>query len=483
MKSFFEIVSHQLPTMPIVVGDDAAPYCVDWRNKFRGRALGVVFPRDTREVSTLVQLAFHHKVPIVPQGGNTGLSGGATPQASGTELVVNLSRMNQIRAVDSRNKTITVDSGVTLQAVQEAADALGLLFPLSLTAKGTATIGGNLSTNAGGTAVLRYGNARALCLGLEVVTPWGEVWDGLRGLRKDNTGYSLKDLFIGAEGTLGLITGAVLALHPRPAAQVTALACVANADQAVALLQLAQDRCDAHLTGFEFMTPASMRPISVYFPQFAKPTGLGTDSDCCVLLELSHPESEAAGRLQLERLLEEAMENSLVSDALVAQSMSQAQSFWSLREHITFASAEDGPQVKFDLSLPISAIPEFCEVMDRVLSSAWPGLRLSNFGHLGDGNLHFNIAAPEALGSGLDRAARHAAFLAFTQAHEDTIRACVHDQVHRMSGSISAEHGLGQLRRDESARLKSKLELELMRRIKTALDPLNLFNPNKVLSS
>jgi FAD/FMN-containing dehydrogenase len=483
MRSFIDIITARHPNIPLSLGDDAAPYCQDWRNKFKGKTLGVFFPRSTQEVASLVGLACEHKVSIVPQGGNTGLSGGATPDASGRQLILNLSRMNRIRSVDPENKTITVDAGVTMQSVHEAADQHDLLFPLSLTAKGTATIGGNLSTNAGGTAVLRYGNARALCLGLEVVTPSGEIWNGLRGLRKDNTGYSLKDLFIGAEGTLGIITGAVLALHPKPAAQVTALACVPNAQTAVQLLQRAQAQCDANLTGFEFMTPESMQPVSVYFPQFAKPGTLGTEQDCCVLLEISHPRSEAEGRVQLEQVLSDAIEEGLVSDAIVAQSLSQAQSFWDLREHITFAGAEDGPQVKFDISLPISAIAAFCDRMKVDLQSQWPGLRLSNFGHLGDGNLHFNIAVPEALGSGLDRAQRHAVFADYVNTHEDAIRICVHDQVNAMSGSISAEHGLGQLRRDEAARLKSKLELGLMRQIKTALDPQNLFNPNKVLST
>ena len=483
MRSFIDIVTELHPNIPVSVGDDAAPYCQDWRHKFKGQTLGVFFPRTTEEVAALVKLAVKHQVPIVPQGGNTGLSGGATPDASGQQLILNLSRMSQIRAIDPENKTITVDAGVTMQSVHEAAERYGLLFPLSLTAKGTATIGGNLSTNAGGTAVLRYGNARALCLGIEVVTPTGEIWNGLRGLRKDNTGYNLRDLFIGAEGTLGVITGAVLALHPKPAAQVTALACVSNAKAAVLLLQHAQSQCDANLTGFEFMTPESMRPVAEYFPQFAKPPALGTEADCCVLLEISHPRSEAEGRAQLEQVLETALEQQLVSDAIVAQSLSQAQSFWDLREHITFAGAEEGPQVKFDISLPISAIPEFCDVMRAQLQQRWPGLRLSNFGHLGDGNLHFNIAVPESLGLVLGRPERHAAYGAYVGAHEDEIRRCVHDQVHAMSGSISAEHGLGQLRRDEAARLKSKLELDLMRQIKSALDPQNLFNPNKVLSS
>lgn len=456
------------------------PYAVDWRRKFFGRPLAVVFASAVSEVQEIVRWAQTHRVGLVPQGGNTGLSGGATPSSAGDQVVLNLSRMTHIRERDAHNKTITVDAGVTMQTVQDEAERLGLLFPLDLTARGSATIGGNLSTNAGGTAVLRYGNARALCLGLEVVTAQGEVWDGLRGLRKDNTGYDLRDLFIGSEGTLGIITGAVLALHPRPAGVMTALASVADARAAVLLLERAQGIAGANLTGFEFMTPLATDPVAVYFPQFAKPS-LGEPSEACVLLEVSHPESAQEATRQLESVLQGALEEGLATDALVAQNMTQAKAFWNLREHVTFASAEDGPQVKFDIALPISSLPEFCEATTALLAQYFPGARAANFGHLGDGNLHFNVAAPEAMGAGLSREARHEAFGAYVKQNEDGIRRVVHDQVVKMNGSISAEHGLGQLRRDEAARYKSPIEMDLMQRLKNALDPLGILNPNKVL--
>ena len=464
-----------------------APYANDWRQKFFGKPAAVVFASNTEQVAQLVRLANTHEVALVPQGGNTGLSGGATPDDTGRQVILNLSRMTRIRARDQDNKTITVDAGVTMQTVQEEADKMGLTFPLNLTARGTATIGGNLSTNAGGTAVLRYGNARALCLGVEVVTADGQIWDGLRGLRKDNTGYDLRDLFVGAEGTLGIITGAVMALHPKPAGVMTALACLPDpvpakaAAQAVALLQIAQQHCNASLTGFEFMTPSSMNPVSDYYPQFARPAGLGTPEQSCVLLEVSHAESEQAATALLERVLEVAMEQGLVVDALVAQSMQQAQAFWDLREHITMAAAEDGLQVKFDIALPISSIAEFCRITEDKLRQAYPGIRLSNFGHLGDGNLHFNVAAPAELFEGLDRQGRHDACRQYVKANEDGIRRIIHDEVVARQGSISAEHGLGILRRDEAAHYKSSVEMDLMRRIKQALDPKNILNPNKVL--
>ena len=464
-----------------------APYANDWRQKFFGKPAAVVFANNTEQVAQLVRLANEHNIALVPQGGNTGLSGGATPDETGQQVILNLSRMTQIRARDQDNKTITIDAGVTMQTVQEEADKMGLTFPLNLTARGTATIGGNLSTNAGGTAVLRYGNARALCLGVEVVTADGQIWNGLRGLRKDNTGYDLRDLFVGAEGTLGIITGAVMALHPKPAGVMTALACLPDtvpakaAAQAVALLQIAQQHCNASLTGFEFMTPASMSPVSDYYPQFARPAGLGSAEQSCVLLEVSHAESEQAATEMLERVLEIAMERELVVDALVAQSMQQAQAFWDLREHITMAAAEDGLQVKFDIALPISAIADFCEVTEAKLRQAYPGIRLSNFGHLGDGNLHFNVAAPSALAQGLDRQGRHDAYRSYVKANEDGIRRIIHDEVVARQGSISAEHGLGILRRDEAEHYKSAVEMDLMRKIKQALDPKNILNPNKVL--
>jgi len=453
---------------------DQAPHLTDWRGRFTGRALAVAFPETTEAVAALVQLAAAHQVPIVPQGGNTGLSGGATPDASGSQLVLCLTRLNRIRSQDPINKTLIAEAGVSLQSIQEAAQAMGLLFPLDLTARGTATIGGNLATNAGGTAVLRYGNARQLCLGLEVVTAQGAIWNGLRGLRKDNTGYDLRDLFIGSEGTLGIITAACLALWPRPAQTQTALVWLRDPDAALALLQVAQSRCQASLTAFEYMSPTATAPVAQHYPDLAGPLRMGAPDSALVLLEADEG---------LEDALAQAIDQGHVADAALAQSLAQAQSFWALREHITLAAAEDGPQIKLDIALPISHIPDFCKEMATALEAVVPGVRCSNFGHLGDGNLHFNLAAPVGWSAGMDRAQRRACLEGFVALHEDGLRRIVHDAVMARGGSISAEHGLGQLRKDEAAIYKSATERDLMNRIKVALDPQGLLNPGKVLST
>ena len=489
---------------------DLEPFSVDWRKRYHGRPLAVVLPANTDEVAKVVELAGQHRVALVPQGGNTGLSGGATPDDSGEQVVLSLSRLRSVRARDADNKTLTVEAGVTLQQVQELAAEMGLFFPLSLGSEGSATIGGNLATNAGGTGVLRYGNARDLCLGVEVVTASGEIWNGLRGLRKDNTGYDLRDLFIGSEGTLGLITAAVVKLFPRPAGVMTALARVDGPASALRLLQIAQTHCDAALTGFEFMSPVSTQLVVQYFPDVARhgaqiisaafatvangagsasasvasiADGTASDSagSASVLLEISHPQSEAGATEMLEQVIAQALEEDVVSDAIVAQSVAQANALWHLRESITMAAAEDGPHIKHDIALPISGLVEFIAKMDDEILAAFPGLRLINFGHFGDGNLHYNIAPPASLGAGLAAPARRAAYADFLKEHEDNIRRHVHDRVVAMNGSISAEHGLGQLRRDEAQRYKSPVELQLMKTIKQALDPQGILNPGKVL--
>jgi FAD/FMN-containing dehydrogenase len=491
---------------------DLEPFSVDWRKRYHGRPLAVVLPANTAEVAKVVELAGQHRVALVPQGGNTGLSGGATPDDSGEQVVLSLSRLRSVRARDADNKTLTVEAGVTLQQVQELAAEMGLFFPLSLGSEGSPTIGGNLATNAGGTGVLRYGNARDLCLGVEVVTASGEIWNGLRGLRKDNTGYDLRDLFIGSEGTLGLITAAVVKLFPRPAGVMTALARVEGPASALRLLQIAQTHCDAALTGFEFMSPVSTQLVVQYFPDVARhgaqiisaafatvangagsasasasvasiAGGAASDSagSASVLLEISHPQSEAGATEMLEQVIAQALEEDVVSDAIVAQSVAQANALWHLRESITMAAAEDGPHIKHDIALPISGLVEFIAKMDDEILAAFPGLRLINFGHFGDGNLHYNIAPPASLGAGLAAPARRAAYADFLKEHEDNIRRHVHDRVVAMNGSISAEHGLGQLRRDEAQRYKSPVELQLMKTIKQALDPQGILNPGKVL--
>lgn len=446
---------------------DTAPFLTDWRRRYTGAACAVLRPGTTQEVAAIVQLANTHRVPLVPQGGNTGLAGGATPDGSGAQAVVSLARLNRIRALDPLNNTITVEAGVVLRQVQDHAREAGRLFPLSLAAEGSCTIGGNLGTNAGGTGVLRYGNTRELCLGLEVVTPQGEIWDGLRGLRKDNTGYDLRDLFIGAEGTLGIITAAVMKLHPLPAARVTALAALASPHAALDFLALAHRCAGPLLTGFELMSDFCLRLVGRHFPQMRYP--FEQPHAQIVLLELSDNESEEHARALFEQMMEQALESGLVEDAVVAENLAQSRAFWDLREHIPLAQAEEGLNIKHDIAVPISRVATFIEETDAEIAAAVPGARMVTFGHLGDGNLHYNVQAPE----GVDARA----FLAQFQAQLNRI---VYESVYRQGGTFSAEHGVGQLKVDELKHYKSSVELRLMRAIKAALDPLGLMNPGKV---
>lgn len=447
---------------------DTAPYLTDWRRRYTGAACAVLTPANAEEVAALVRTAVEHRVALVPQGGNTGLAGGATPDASGTQAVLSVKRLNRIRDVDPHNNTITVEAGVVLAEIQARAREAGRLFPLSLAAEGSCTIGGNLATNAGGTGVLRYGNTRELCLGLEVVTPQGEIWSGLRGLRKDNTGYDLRDVFIGAEGTLGIITAAVMKLHPLPAARVTALAALASPHAALHFLALAQRFAGPLLTGFELMSDFCLQLVNRHFPPMRYP--FESRHAQVVLLELSDSESEEHARGLFERLMETALEDGLVEDAVVAESLAQSQAFWNLREHIPLAQAEEGLNIKHDIAVPISRIGTFIEETDAAIAAAAPGARMVTFGHLGDGNLHYNVQAPE----GVDAKA-------FLVQYQSPINRLVYDSVHRHHGSISAEHGLGQLKVDDAAHYKSKVEVRLMRALKHALDPLNLMNPGKVV--
>jgi FAD/FMN-containing dehydrogenase len=447
---------------------DTAPFLTDWRRRYQGAACAVLRPATTDEVATLVKLAVAHRVALVPQGGNTGLAGGATPDASGAQAVLSVARLNRVRALDPHNNTITVEAGVILADVQARAREAERLFALSLAAEGSCTIGGNLATNAGGTAVLRYGNARELCLGLEVVTPQGEIWNGLRGLRKDNTGYDLRDLFIGAEGTLGIITAAVMKLHPRPAAQVTALAALESPHAALDFLALAQRAAGPLLTGFELMSDFCMQLVGKHYPQLRYP--FAQPHPQTVLLELSDNESETHARALFEALMEEAFEAGLVVDAVVAENLAQSRAFWDLREHIPLAQADEGLNIKHDIAVPISSIARFIDETDAAIQQVAPGARMVTFGHLGDGNLHYNVQTPE--GGDPKR------FLADYQA---PINQAVYENVHRHHGTISAEHGIGQLKIDDAQRYKSAVEIGLMRTLKTALDPLNLMNPGKVL--
>ena len=447
--------------------EDTAPYLTDWRRRFTGRAQAIVLPSTAGEVAAVVSACAEQRVPIVPQGGNTGLVGGATPDASGDAIVLSLKRLNRVREVDAINGTITVEAGCVLHDVQQAAHDAGQLFPLSLAAEGTATIGGNLSTNAGGTQVLRYGNARELALGLEVVLPSGEVWNGLRGLRKDNTGYDLRDLFIGAEGTLGVITAACLKTFPLPRAQVTALFALDSVPPALALLALAQSVTGPTLTAFEFFSVTCLQLVTRHFPDQRSP--FERTHAQYVLLELSDHEDEQHAAALLQALAEQALDKQLIADAVIAQSAAQSRSLWMLRELIPEAQRREGKNIKHDISVPISSIARFVDETDALLAQRLPGVRMVTFGHLGDGNLHYNVSAPAGMDE--DR------FFA----HQSAIYECVHDQVTRLSGSISAEHGIGQLKRDENARYKSGVEMNLMRAIKRTLDPLNIMNPGKVL--
>jgi FAD/FMN-containing dehydrogenase len=442
------------------------PFAVDWRKRWSGRPLAVVKPGSTAETAAVVALCAATRTAVVPQGGNTGLCGGATPDSSGRQLVVNLSRMNRVRALDTVNNTITVEAGCVLASVQQAADEADRLFPLSLAAEGSCQIGGNLSTNAGGVQVLRYGNARELVLGLEAVLPSGEVWDGLRGLRKDNTGYDLKQLFIGAEGTLGVITAAVLKLFPRPRARATALVAIASPAEALRLLALVQSRCGDRLTAFELLSALCVELVRRHMPRVPAP--FATAYPHYVLLELADTVDDGVGAL-LEAVLAGAIEQGIALDAAVAASAAQARAMWALRENISEAQAAEGPNVKHDISLPISRIPAFIERCDRRLADAFPGVRMVTFGHLGDGNLHYNAAQPAG-----------AAAEAFV-ARSAEINRIVHDCVHEFGGSISAEHGLGQYKRAEILRYKQRAEIELMRAVKRAIDPLGIMNPGKVL--
>lgn len=460
------------PTQVLTHEDPAADLSAwenDWRKRAQGRALAVVRPGSTAEVAAVVRACAQAGAAIVPQGGNTGLVVGSVPDGSGTQVVLSLTRMNAVRTIDGANLTMTVEAGCVLQSLQDAAEKAGYLFPLSLAAEGSCTIGGNLATNAGGTQVVRYGNARELCLGLEVVTAQGEVWHGLTGLRKDNTGYDLRDLFIGSEGTLGVITAATLKLYPLPAAQLTAWAAVPTLDAAVALLGLAHQHLGAGLTGLEVMGQFALGLVDRHFPNLRVP--LWADSPYCVLLENSDSESEEHARAQFERLLETAFEQGLVSDAVVAESISQARSLWHIRESIPLAQAEEGLNIKHDISIPVSRIPAFCAETDALLQREIPGVRLVNFGHLGDGNLHYNVQAP----AGADAKK-------FLNEQETRVNTLVFDAVARYDGSISAEHGVGSLKAAHLPHYKDPVALGLMRAIKQALDPHHLMNPGRVLT-
>ncbi|MGG2399803.1 FAD-binding oxidoreductase [Pseudomonas sp. SH1-B] len=442
-------------------------YLSDWRNAYRGQAAAVLRPASTGEVAAVVRLCAEAGVALVPQGGNTGLCGGSIPDDSATQVVLSLTRMRRIRDVDVGNETITVEAGVILQQLQEAAAEVGRLFPLSLGAEGSCTVGGNLATNAGGTAVLRYGNMRDLTLGLEVVLADGRIWDGLRGLRKDNTGYDLKQLFIGSEGTLGIITAAVLKLYPAVRSLTTAWVALPSAQAAVELIGQMRSLCGDRLTGFELMSRQSVEFVLRHVAGVSDP--FAEVHPWYVLIELSDTQPNAPLNELLEQGLGTAFEQGVALDAVVAASDAQVRALWALREGISEAQNHEGPSLKHDISVPVSRIPDFIARTDAALLQAFPGVRIVAYGHVGDGNLHYNISKPVGAEDGPFKA------------QAEAIMRVIFDSTLEDAGSISAEHGLGQSKRLAAQHYKAPLELELMRSVKQALDPSGLLNPGKLL--
>ena len=439
--------------------DELLPHLTEWRNKFVGKTPLLLKPQNTQEVAAIVRVCAEAEVGIVPQGGNTGLVGGQIPRAEGIDLLVSLKRMNRVRSVDPINNTMIVEAGATLGVAQEAALNVDRLLPLSLAAEGTSQVGGNLSTNAGGIHVLRYGNARDAVLGLEVVTPDGEIWDGLRGLRKDNTGYDLKHLYIGAEGTLGIITAAVLKLYPRPRQIQTMFLGTSDPDAVLSLLSLARDISGDAVFAFEMMPRFALELVTRHIADTHDP--LVKPSPWYVLTDLT------VGRDIAEQFLAAALDKGLVQDAVLAASAAQAKALWKLRESISESQKPEGGSIKHDVSVPVSRIPAFMAEALAAAESLIPGIRPVPFGHVGDGNLHFNFTQPVAMDKQV--------YLAKWEA----LNRVVHDLVIAHGGSISAEHGIGVLKREEARRYKSAVELDLMRRIKVALDPKGIMNPGK----
>jgi len=458
----------------LILDDQAKhPYLTDWRENYLGSALAIVRPATTGEVAAVVKLCATEKVAVVPQGGNTGMSGGGTPHEAGREIVLSLTRMNRILDIDTIGYSMTVEAGVVLKTIQEAAADNDRLFPLSLGAEGSCTIGGNLSTNAGGVQVLHYGNARNLVLGLEVVLPNGEIWNGLRALKKDNTGYDLRDLYLGAEGTLGIITKAILKLWPKPKDHATSWSAVPSPQAAVELLSGAYAASEDNVTSCELMGRQGIDLVLRHIPGTADP--LGEKHDWYVLMEWSSTRARRDGtnagglREKMEGYLGEAMEKGLVLDAVIAQTEAQSQSLWALRENHSEASKKEGPSIKFDISVAVSKIPAFVTQGLATMKKALPECRPLPFGHVGDGNLHFNCQAP----AGWDKA-RFAP-------HIEKVSGAIYDLVVGYGGSISAEHGIGRIKVEELAHYRSKIELDTMRTLKRALDPQNIMNPGKVI--
>lgn len=465
LQRFVDIVG---PAHALTTAADIEPYLVENRGLYHGASPLVLKPGSTEEVSAILKLASATGTPIVPAGGRTGLVGGQVPREESRDVVLSLERMNRIREVDTVGDVIVVDGGCILADVQKAAEAHERLFPLSLGSEGSCRIGGNLSTNAGGTAVLAYGNMRQLCLGLEVVLPTGEIWDGLRRLKKDNSGYDLRDLFIGAEGTLGVITGAVLKLFPRPRGRQVAFAGLRSPADALALFERASLLCGTALTGFELMPRIGVEFTTRHIPGVRDP--LDTAHDWYALIDISTSDSAETAEAMITTLMEQAFEAELVQDAVIAASLAQQDALWHMRESMSEAQKPEGGSIKHDVSVPVARIPQFLDEAGEAVMAAMPGARICAFGHLGDGNIHYNISQPV----GADKAA----FIARWR----EINAIVHAIVRKAGGSISAEHGVGQLKRDELIATRPEIETALMNRIKQAFDPAGIMNPGKMVS-
>ncbi|MDS7596329.1 FAD-binding oxidoreductase [Agrobacterium tumefaciens] len=449
--------------------DELAPRLVENRGLYHGASPLLLKPGSTEEVAAIMKLASETGTPIVPQTGNTGLVGGQTPRPDGGDIILSLERMNRIRDIDPVANVIVADGGCILEEIHKAAEKVNRIFPLSLGSQGSCRIGGNLATNAGGTAVLAYGNMRNLCIGLEVVLPTGEIWDGLRRLKKDNTGYDLRDLFIGSEGTLGVITGAVLKLFPTPLGHQVAFAGLQSTDDALRLFEMASNLCGTALTGFELMPRIGVEFTAKHIPGVRDP--LESPHEWYTLIDISTSDSAETAETMMQALLEQGFEAGLVQDAVIAASEAQRKALWHMRESMSDAQKPEGGSIKHDVSVPVSKIPEFMATAEKAVIAAVPGARVCAFGHLGDGNIHYNISQPV----GADKAE----FL--SRWHE--VNEIVHGIVLSLNGSISAEHGIGQLKRDELASIRSGIEMDLMRRIKLAFDPAGIMNPGKVLTA
>ncbi|WP_082130478.1 FAD-binding oxidoreductase [Kiloniella spongiae] len=451
----------------ITTHDDIAPYMVEQRGRFIGQTSLVVLPKTTQEVSDVVKLCAEYNIGIVPQGGHTGLVSGGIPFPGDNAIVLSTSRLNKIRAIDPANNTMIVEAGCILQTIQEHAAKHDRLFPLSLGAEGSCQIGGNIATNAGGINVIRYGNTRQLILGLEVVTPTGEIWDGLRALQKDNTGYDLKQLYIGSEGTLGIITAAVLQLFPKPKEQQTAILALRDLDTSLPLLNLAQAMLGDALTSFELLPWIGI--------DFAQKHGQGVidpiegQYDWYILMEASVAINHSNLKDHFDNYLETAFEKGWIKDGVLAQNKTQSDCFWLLRENITLCQKAEGGSIKHDISVPVSSVPAFIKMANEAVQKLIPGIRPHPFGHLGDGNIHYNLSQPINMNKQdyLDR--------------WEEVNRVVHDIVHSFNGSISAEHGIGRVKRDENQHYKSPIEIQLMKSIKTTLDPKGIMNPGKLI--